>query len=138
MKIKHILEAKQASNRKGWFWAIEDDVKVSLKAGHNRDQTMEYFNWVKDNRKTLNHMYVAFKSDLADIQEQDVENEYPEHAENIIDAWIGQLDYREFAVYQQLRKILPSEELDYAVRVMIDAVVDEFRDSPPIYDRPPR
>ena len=46
----------------------------------------------------------------------------------MVDHWVGELDYTELTVYQQLRKILPAEELDYVARIMIDVVADEVKE----------
>ena len=126
LKIKQIIEAKYASQKKGWLWAVEQDVKITIRNGHDENITMEFFNWVKDHEKTLDHLYRALQDD-AQAAADFLENNWGRAPDGgqLNFYWIGELDYTELAVYQALRKILPAEELDYVARLLIDVVADE-------------
>ncbi len=128
MKLQQILEAKYVTQKRGWLWAVEEDIKTTLHQGYDKYQTMEFFNWAKDNKKTLNHLYQELQDDVqraADFLEDNWGRAPTGEQLNL--HWYGELDYHELAVYQQLRKILPTEELDYVARIMVDVVADEIR-----------
>ena len=129
MKIKHILEAKLAKHREGWMWAVKRDMEITLRGGrHDKHVTREFFEWIKDNKNTLNHLYKALQADAEAARDflRDNWGEEPK-GEHVAWHWIGELDYAELAVYQQLHKRMPFEELDYVARIMIDVVSDEVK-----------
>jgi len=129
MNLQQLLEAKYVTQKKGWLWAVEQDVKTTINAGYDIDSTTEFFNWAKDNKKTLDHLYQAFQDDVqrsADFLE-DNWGGIAATGEQLVWYWVGEIDYTELAVYQQLRKILPADELDYVARIMIDVIADEIR-----------
>jgi len=127
MKLRRILEARLVKP-KGWLWAIENDVETTLRQGYDKEQTMEYLEWVKDNKKTLNHLYIAMQADAQQAAD-DAEEHLGERltGEQMLFRWMGVFDYRELAVYQELRKILAHEELDYVANMMVDVIADEIR-----------
>ena len=127
MKVNQLIEARLVKP-KGWLWAIEKDVEMTLRQGYNKEQTMEYLGWVKDNKKTLNHLYIAIQADAQQVAD-DAEEHLGERltGEQLVFRWIGDLDYRELTVYQELKKILSHEELDYVANMMVDVVADEIR-----------
>ncbi len=130
LKIKQILEAKYVNQKKGWLWVVKRDIEITLRGGrHDKHITMKFFNWAKDNKKTLNHLYLALQNNAQRAYEF-LENNWgrPPTGEQLNFYWYGELDFTEFAVYQQLRKILHStEELDYVARIMVDVVADEIK-----------
>lgn len=128
MKLQQILEAKYVTQKKGWLWAVESDVKATIRSGYDENITMEFCNWAKDNKKTLNHLYKALQDDAQRAYDflEDNWGIAPTN-EQLNFYWVGELDHTELAVYQQLRKILPTDELDYVARIMIDVIADEIR-----------
>ena len=128
MKLQQILEAKYVTQKRGWLWAVEEDVKTTIHQGYDKDQTMAFFDWAKDNKKTLNHLYQTLQ-DSAQTAADFLEDNWGRAptGEQLNFYWVGELDHTELAVYQQLRKILPAEELDYVARIMIDVIADEIR-----------
>lgn len=129
MKVNQLLEARLVKP-KGWFWAIEQDVKMTLRQGYDKEQTLSYLEWARDNKKTLNHLYRALQIDAQQVAD-DVEEHMGQRltGEELVYRWIGDLDYRELTVYQELKKLLPHEELDYVARMMVDVVADEIRNA---------
>lgn len=128
MKLQQILEAKYVTQKKGWLWAVEKDVETTIRSGYDENITMEFCNWAKDNKKTLNHLYKALQDDAQRAYDflEDNWGIAPTN-EQLNFYWVGELDHTELAVYQQLRKILPTDELDYVARIMIDVIADEIR-----------
>ena len=128
MKLQQILEAKYVTQKRGWLWAVEQDCKTTIHAGYDEHQTMEFFNWAKNNKKTLDHLYRALQDDAQRAYDFLEDNwDMPPTGRLVVDHWVGELDYTELAVYQQLRKIFPVEELDYVTRMLIDVVADEIK-----------
>ncbi len=128
MKLQQLFEAKYVSQKKGWLWAVENDVKTTIRSGYDENITMEFLTWAKDNKKTLNHLYKGLQDDAQRAHDFLEDNwGWAPTNEQLNWYWVGELDYTELAVYQQLRKILPVDELDYVARIMIDVIADEIR-----------
>lgn len=124
--IQYLIEAKIARGRKTWFDALEDDARVTLRStAYDPDIVNQMVEWARTNKKTLNHMYHALRSNYQEITDHEVDP--ASSAEEKLDHWMSRMDYRDLPIYNELAKRHDKDDVAHVARMMIDTIVDEIR-----------
>jgi len=124
--IQYLIEAKLARSHKTWFDVLEDDARITLRnTGYDSDVVHQVVEWARINKKTLNHMYHALRGNYQEITDHEVDPDAS--IEEKIDHWMGNMDYRDLPIYNELVKRYDRENVSHVARMMIDTIVDEIR-----------